>query len=117
MVEDSVTSSLQCGHLAILFLSVFAQCGIAGSTTLGRNVVVGGAVAIKDHLRIEDQVMIAPKSGVHNNQPKGVVVSGIPAIPIKRWVKAATIFGKLPDMYKEIRNLKKQLVELKKDNK
>lgn len=91
-----------------------AQCGIAGSTTLGRNVIVGGAVAIKDHLRIEDQVMIAPKSGVHNNQPKGVIISGIPAIPIKRWIKAATVFGKLPDMYKEIRGLKKQLLELKK---
>ena len=93
-----------------------AQCGIAGSTTLGRNVVVGGAVAIKDHLRIEDGVMIAPKSGVHNNQPKGVVLSGIPAIPIQRWIKAATVFGKLPDMHKEIRKLKKQLAELKKDS-
>jgi len=86
-----------------------AQCGIAGSTTLGRNVVVGGMVGIKDHLHIEDQVMMAPMSGVHNNQPKGVILCGIPAIPIKRWVKAATVFGKLPDMYKDIRKLKKQL--------
>lgn len=93
-----------------------AQCGIAGSTTLGRNVVVGGAAAIKDHLHIEDRVMIAPKSGVHNNQPEGVVLCGIPAIPINIWMKAAAIFAKLPDMLKEIRRLKKQLAGLQKND-
>ena len=94
-----------------------AQCGIAGSTTLGRNVIVGGAVAIKDHLHIGDRVMIAPKSGVHNSQPEGVVLCGIPAIPIKPWIKATTVFTRLPEMYRDIKKLKKQLSDLVKKSK
>ena len=89
-----------------------AQVGIAGSTTLGRNVVVGGAAGIKDHVHIDDQVMIAAKSGVHNSLPKGSVVCGIPAIPLKRFKRAAAVFGRLPDMYRTLQRLKKELAEL-----
>lgn len=43
---------------------VAAQTGIAGSTTLGRNVHVGGQVGIAQHVTIGDNVRIAAKSGV-----------------------------------------------------
>lgn len=93
---------------------LIAQAGIAGSTTLGRNVVVGGAVGIKDHVHIGDGAMIAPKSGVHNNLEKGAIVCGIPAIPLRRFRRAAAAFGKLPDMHRTLQRLKRQVAELNK---
>ncbi len=84
-----------------------AQVGIAGSTTLGRNVVLGGNVAVKGHIHLEDGVMAAANSGVHTNLAKGSVVGGSPALPIKQWTKAAIIYGKLPEIWKELKRIKK----------
>ncbi|OQR91764.1 UDP-3-O- 3-hydroxymyristoyl glucosamine N-acyltransferase [Achlya hypogyna] len=63
--------------------SVFAaQTGIAGSTTIGANVHVGGQVGIAQHLTIGDNVRIAAKSGVMHNLPAHGTFGGVPAVPI-----------------------------------
>ena len=85
---------------------VVAQVGIAGSASLGKNVVLGGQVAVKGHIHLDDGVMVAAKSGVHSNVPKGTIVSGIPAIPHKKWLKASIIFAKLPKLYSELRDMR-----------
>ncbi|PID55729.1 UDP-3-O-(3-hydroxymyristoyl)glucosamine N-acyltransferase [candidate division KSB3 bacterium] len=91
-----------------------AQVGIAGSTTLGRNVVLGGQTAVKDHIQLGDRVMAAARSGIHNSQPDGAQVGGAPAIPVKIWGKATAVFAKLPEMYRELRALKKAVAALEK---
>ena len=88
---------------------VVAQVGIAGSSILGNNVVLGGQAAIKGHIHLDDGVMVAAKSGVHSNLPKGAVVSGIPAIPHRDWLKASTIFAKLPKIYGELLEVRKMM--------
>jgi UDP-3-O-[3-hydroxymyristoyl] glucosamine N-acyltransferase len=85
------------------------QVGIAGSTTLGRNVVLGARAGVAGHLHLEDGVMVAAMGGVHNNQPRGAVVGGIPAIEVKKWGRAAAAYGRLPDMVKEVRRLRREL--------
>jgi UDP-3-O-[3-hydroxymyristoyl] glucosamine N-acyltransferase len=89
------------------------QAGIAGSTTLGRNVVLAAGAGVAGHLHIEDGVMIAAKAGVHNNQKKGAVLGGIPAIDVKQWAKAAAIFSRLPELFKEVRRLRKEIEQLR----
>lgn len=89
-----------------------AQVGIAGSTTLGRNVVLGGKAAIKGHVYLEDQVMVAAGSGVHTNLSRGAVVGGMPAIPVKKWAKACSVFARLPELYSDLRRLKKEVAIL-----
>ncbi len=91
---------------------IVSQVGIAGSTTLGRNVVLGGQVGISDHVTLEDGVMAAAQSGIHNNQKAGSKVGGSPALPMKKYVRAAIQYGKLPEMGKDIRRLKKEMAEL-----
>ncbi len=91
---------------------LIAQVGISGSTTLGRNVIVGGAAGINDHVNIGDGAMIVAKSGVHNDLEKGAIVCGYPAIPLRRFRRAAAAFGKLPDMHRTLQRLKRQLAEL-----
>jgi len=93
---------------------VVAQVGIAGSASLGRNVVIGGQVGVKGHIHLDDGVMVAAKSGVHTNLQKGAVVAGIPAIPHKNWLKASITIAKLPEMYKDLRSLKKKISKMYK---
>jgi UDP-3-O-[3-hydroxymyristoyl] glucosamine N-acyltransferase len=85
------------------------QVGLAGSTTLGRNVVLGARAGVAGHLHLEDGVMVAAMGGVHNNQKKGAVVGGIPAIDVRKWGRAAAAYNRLPDMVKEIRRLRREL--------
>ena len=91
---------------------VVAQVGIAGSASLGKNVVLGGQAAVKGHIHLDDGTMVAGKSGVHSNVPKGAVVSGIPAIPHKDWLKASIIFAKLPKIYGELRDMRKKITKM-----
>jgi UDP-3-O-[3-hydroxymyristoyl] glucosamine N-acyltransferase len=91
---------------------IVAQVGIAGSTTLGRNVVLAGKVAVNGHIHLDDQVMVAAGSGVHSSLPKGSRVAGLPAIPLKNWAKASTVFAKLPDLYRELKQIRKAVSDL-----
>lgn len=89
-----------------------SQVGIAGSTTLGRHVVLGGATAVAGHLHLDDGVMAAARSGVHNNQPKGAIIGGAPAFEIKKWAKSTAAYARLPDMVKDLRRLRKEVDRL-----
>ncbi|MFZ5775549.1 MAG: UDP-3-O-(3-hydroxymyristoyl)glucosamine N-acyltransferase [Thermodesulfobacteriota bacterium] len=89
-----------------------AQVGIAGSTTTGRNVVLGGQVGVAGHLHLADRVMVAAMSGVHDSQDTGAVVAGIPAIPHRNWLRASAAYARLPDLVKEIRELRRQVAVL-----
>ncbi|XOF34268.1 MAG: UDP-3-O-(3-hydroxymyristoyl)glucosamine N-acyltransferase [Candidatus Electrothrix sp. YB6] len=88
------------------------QAGIAGSTTLGRNVIIAGQAAVTGHVHLDDGVMVAGKSGVHNDQKKGAVVGGIPAIDVKKWGRASAVFSRLPEMFRELRRLRKEVDRL-----
>ncbi len=93
---------------------IVSQVGIAGSTTLGRNVVLGGQVGVAGHIVLEDGVMAAAQSGIHNIQKAGAQIGGSPALPMKKFGRAAIQYGKLPEMGKDIRRMKKEIAELTK---
>jgi UDP-3-O-[3-hydroxymyristoyl] glucosamine N-acyltransferase len=63
------------------------QTGIAGSTIIGQNVVMGGQSGTAGHLHIGDFATIAGKSGVPKSLKGGKVYSGFPAIEHKLWLK------------------------------
>jgi UDP-3-O-[3-hydroxymyristoyl] glucosamine N-acyltransferase len=56
--------------------------------------------------------MVAAMGGVHNNQPKGAVIGGVPAIDIKGGGRAAAAYRRLPQMIKEIRRLRREVDRL-----
>ena len=89
-----------------------AQVGLAGSVKLGRNVVFGGKAGAAGHQTIGDGTMVAGKAAVHGDHPPGSMLAGTPAIPAKQWFKAAALFGKLPEIVKDIRRLKKEISNL-----
>ena len=91
---------------------IVAQVGLAGSTTLGRNVVMGGQSATTGHVVLEDQVMVAARGAVHKNQPKGAVLGGAPGIPIRQWAKSCAVFAKLPELQRSVKNNSKAISRL-----
>ncbi|MGV1099343.1 UDP-3-O-(3-hydroxymyristoyl)glucosamine N-acyltransferase [Thiovibrio sp. JS02] len=109
-----IDNLVQLGHNVVIGEGSFlvAQVGIAGSTTTGNGVVMGGQVGIGGHVHLGDRVMVAAKSGVHNDLEPGTVVAGIPAIPHKTWLRASAAYAKLPELVKEIRELKKRVAAL-----
>ena len=91
---------------------IVAQAGIAGSTRIGSRVQLGGQVGVAGHITIGDEVGVGAQSGVTGSLPSRGVFSGMPAIPHGEWLRAATVFTKLPELKKKISELEKRLSEL-----
>jgi UDP-3-O-[3-hydroxymyristoyl] glucosamine N-acyltransferase len=82
-----------------------AQVGLAGSTVVGNNVILAGQVGVAGHCSIGDGVIVTAQSGTHGDIPAGSMVSGSPAFDHKQWLRAVSIFNKLPELARAIRSL------------
>ena len=92
-----------------------AQVGLAGSTKIGAWCMVGGQAGFAGHIKIADKTFIGAQSGViSNTKGNGEQLIGTPAIDPKIFFKAAAVTKRLPDMYKELAALRKEIEELKK---
>ncbi|MEJ2201035.1 MAG: UDP-3-O-(3-hydroxymyristoyl)glucosamine N-acyltransferase [Desulfuromonadaceae bacterium] len=91
-----------------------SQVGIAGSTQIGRHCTFGGQVGVAGHLKIGDNVTIGARGGVAGDLAPNQLLSGAPTMPHREWLKASMSFAKLPEMRKNIGQLKRQLEELEK---
>lgn len=85
------------------------QVGLAGAVEVGNRVIMAGQVGIVDHVKIGDNAIASAKAGVHNDVEAGAIVTGVPAIPHKLFVKATAVFNRLPDMYQSLRQIQKQM--------
>ena len=72
------------------------RTGIAGSTTIGANCMVGGQVGFAGHISVADGVKIAAQSGISRSitEPKSVW-QGTPAQPIKAYQSQQIALRKL----------------------
>jgi len=91
-----------------------AQVGVAGSTKIGPGCMLGGQAGLGGHITIGENTQIAAQSGIISNTPAGSRIMGSPAIPLKDFIRASVITRKLPDMYRSISALEKEIEELKK---
>ena len=88
---------------------ILSQVGISGSVEIGNYVILAGQVGVRDHIKIGDRAIAGAKSGIGCNLPEGQVYSGSPAIPHSLWLRAQSIYSKLPDFIKRIQGLEKKL--------
>jgi UDP-3-O-[3-hydroxymyristoyl] glucosamine N-acyltransferase len=107
---------IQIGHNVVVEEGsiIIAQVGISGSAKIGKNVILSGQAGLVGHITIGDGVIATAKTGIPKNIPAGQVVSGYPAMPHKKWLKAMGAVSKLPEMRKELERLKKEVEQLKK---
>lgn len=92
-----------------------AQVGIAGSTKIGKWCMFGGQVGIAGHATIGDKTFLGAQSGVPGNIKGNVTLIGTPPTDPKAYFKQIAITRKLPEIYKKVIELEKQIEELKKD--
>ena len=93
---------------------VIAQAGVAGSTKVGKNVIIAGQVGIVGHLTVGDGAIIGSQAGVSHNIQEKEIVLGSPAIDAREFRRASVVFKKLPELYRQINQMEKELNELKK---
>lgn len=67
--------------------AIVSQVGIAGSTVIGDGVQIGGATAVNGHIQIGAGVQIAAMSGVVASIPAGERYGGIPARPMRDFLR------------------------------
>ena len=92
-----------------------AQVGMAGSTKIGSWCMVGGQAGFSGHIQVADRTLVGAQCGVINNtKGNGETLIGSPAMAPKDFFKAKALYRRLPDMYKEISALRKEIEELKK---
>ncbi|NPA94516.1 MAG: UDP-3-O-(3-hydroxymyristoyl)glucosamine N-acyltransferase [Thermodesulfobacteria bacterium] len=96
---------------------IVSQVGISGSTKVGAGVMMGGQVGVVGHIQIGDGARIGAKSGVPHSIGPGETVSGIPAMPHLKWLRMVNVLKKLPDLFKELKQLKKRIERLEGDGK
>ena len=87
---------------------IAAQTGIAGSTKIGKNCMIGGQVGFAGHIVVGNNVKIQAQSGIGRNIADNEVLQGSPAFGYSDWAKSYVHFKNLPQMSKDIQDLKKQ---------
>ena len=109
-----IDNLVQVGHNCIVGENdiLCAQVGLSGTTALGRNVTLTGQVGAAGHLTIGDGVTAIAQSGIHASVEPGRIVGGTPAIDLRDWMKYTVLLPKLPELVRELRELKKRLEAL-----
>jgi len=97
---------------------IASQAGLSGSTKIGNSCMIGGQVGFVGHLEVADRVTLGGQSGVTKSLTKpGEFLRGSPAKPIREQLRQEAMLGKLEEMMHRIKELEKQLAELKTENK
>jgi UDP-3-O-[3-hydroxymyristoyl] glucosamine N-acyltransferase len=88
---------------------IVAQSGIAGSTKVGNNTTIAAQVGIVGHLKIGNNVLIASQSGISGNISDGEKIGGNPQCELQQSIKIRALIRKLPEMYSDLRQMKKEI--------
>ena len=91
-----------------------AQVGMAGSTKIGAWCMVGGQAGFSGHITIADKTFVGAQSGViSNTKGNGEQLIGAPAVNPKMYFKARALDAKLPEMYRQIAQLQREIEAIK----
>ena len=116
---SKIDNLVQVGHNSTVGpLSILcAQVGLSGTTELGQGVVLAGQVGVAGHLRIGDLAKVGAQAGVMADVEDNAVVLGSPSMPSRDYMRSVAGFIKLPELMRELRDLKKRLEQLEKEKK
>ncbi len=111
-----IDSLVQVGHACTVGEDniICAQTGLAGSTVLERNVLLAGQVGSSGHLTVHEGAIVYAQSGIGGDVAPNTRISGSPAFAAGEWLRAITVYPKLPELLKTVRELKKKVEELEK---
>ena len=82
-----------------------AQVGIAGGAVIGDGVILAGQVGVNNRVKVGNNVIASSKCGIHCDIEEGEIISGFPAMKNKSWLRSSSVFKKLPELAKKLRQL------------
>ncbi len=89
-----------------------AQVGIAGSTKVGKWVALGGQTGVAGHIEVGDRVQVGARGGVTKSVSPGQLLLGSPAWPAKETGRSLACLHTLPNLYRRVKELERQVAEL-----
>ena len=93
-----------------------AQVGLAGSTKIGSWCMVGGQAGFAGHIQVADKTFVGAQCGViSNTKGQGEQLIGSPAMDPKQFFRSMAVVKRLPEIYRELNELKKRVEELSKN--
>jgi UDP-3-O-[3-hydroxymyristoyl] glucosamine N-acyltransferase len=92
-----------------------AQVGVAGSTKIGKHNMVGGQVGFAGHITVGDNNGIGAQSGLPKSIGSDLQLLGSPPVNVKEFFKNHLYTQRLSEMAHEIRDLKKTIDNLSKE--
>ncbi len=96
--------------------AIAAQAGIAGSTKIGKNCLIGGQAGFVGHIQIADGTKVQAQSGINKNiKEENTAIYGSPAMPYNEYLRSYAVFRRLPDLSRQVSDLKKALDNLNKE--
>ena len=90
-----------------------AQVGIAGSVKVGKHCMFGGQVGLAGHIHVADHVVFGAQCGVISDVKEPATLLGAPAINAKAFMRSSAIFNRLPDMYRQMGQMQREIERLK----
>ena len=93
---------------------IAAQTGFSGGVVVEDYAVIGGQVGIGDKARIESKAVLGSGCGILTSKivRAGQVVWGTPARPLKEYLTQLANLARLPEMRKELADLRRRLAKL-----
>ncbi len=109
-----IDNLVQIGHNVVVgkHTVIVSQSGIAGSTMIGDYVTVAAQCGIAGHLTVGDKAVMAARTGVMSSLEGGQIYWGAPAAPFSEARRQFAAIRKLPEAFKELRELKKKAEEI-----
>ncbi|HEX8248494.1 MAG TPA: UDP-3-O-(3-hydroxymyristoyl)glucosamine N-acyltransferase [Pyrinomonadaceae bacterium] len=93
---------------------IASQTGISGSVIIEDDCVIGGQVGFGDHIRVRKGAIIGSKAGILPGKiVREGVWWGIPIQPLDEYKRQNAMVKGLPRLREEIKELKRQIEELK----
>jgi len=108
---SKVDNLVQVGHASHVGENTLlcAQTGLAGSSMIGNNVILAGQTGVAGHCTLGDGVILTAQSAVSHDVPAGKIISGSPGFDNRVWLRATSIFQRLPELLKRLDRLEKKV--------
>ena len=110
-----VDNLVQVGHASHVGENtlICAQTGLAGSSIIGNNVILTGQTGVAGHCSVGDGVILTAQSAVSHDIPAGKIISGSPGFDNRVWLRAVSLFQRLPELAKRLDRVEKKLAAQK----
>jgi UDP-3-O-[3-hydroxymyristoyl] glucosamine N-acyltransferase len=109
--QTKIDNLVQIGHGCQIGsgCAIAGQAGLAGGVQVGNRVILAGQSGVANQVKIGDGAIASAQAGIHSDVAPKEIVSGMPAVPHKLYLKASAVYNRLPEMYQSLKQLQRQL--------